>query len=143
MFFQCTSLTTAPYLPATTLADYCYYNMFNGCTSLMTAPELPATTLVSNCYMYMFYNCSSLTSAPTLLATTLSEFCYSGMFRGCSNLASIDVNFTAWSPASATTNWVSEAGTWATGEKTFTCPSALPKTTGNNYIPSGWTIIEK
>ena len=34
MFQGCTSLTQAPALPATTLADYCYFSMFQGCTSL-------------------------------------------------------------------------------------------------------------
>jgi hypothetical protein len=34
MFRGCTSLTTAPSLPATTLADYCYDGMFSGCTNL-------------------------------------------------------------------------------------------------------------
>lgn len=34
MFENCTSLTTAPELPATTLADYCYNRMFKGCSSL-------------------------------------------------------------------------------------------------------------
>lgn len=51
MFLDCTSLTTAPELPATTVADYCYYYMFSGCTSLTSAPAtLPATTLANNCY---------------------------------------------------------------------------------------------
>ena len=60
MFYGCTSLTTAPELPATTLAQACYQSMFYGCTSLTTAPELPAQTLVQNCYRQMFYNCTSL-----------------------------------------------------------------------------------
>ena len=34
MFLGCTSLTQAPALPATKLADYCYSYMFQGCTSL-------------------------------------------------------------------------------------------------------------
>jgi hypothetical protein len=34
MFYGCTSLTTAPVLPATTLASSCYNGMFRGCTSL-------------------------------------------------------------------------------------------------------------
>ena len=34
--------------------------MFNGCTNLTTAPELPATTLVQNCYNNMFYGCTNL-----------------------------------------------------------------------------------
>ena len=36
MFEGCTSLTTAPELPATTLASNCYYSMFKGCTNLNT-----------------------------------------------------------------------------------------------------------
>jgi hypothetical protein len=34
MFQDCTSLTAAPALPATTLAWVCYTYMFTGCTSL-------------------------------------------------------------------------------------------------------------
>jgi hypothetical protein len=60
MFSGCTSLTTAPELPATTLANRCYYSMFDNCTSLTTAPELPATELAYNCYSYMFNGCSKL-----------------------------------------------------------------------------------
>ena len=37
--------------------------MFSACTSLTQAPELPATTLADSCYFAMFYNCSSLTQA--------------------------------------------------------------------------------
>ena len=86
MFDNCTSITTAPTLPATTLAFSCYYSMFQGCTSLTKAPELPATTLASSCYSYMFNGCSSLTTAPTLPATTLAFGCYNSMFRGCTKI---------------------------------------------------------
>ena len=86
MFSGCTSLTTAPSLPATTLADYCYWQMFSGCTSLTTAPSLPATTLATNCYWRMFSGCTSLTTAPSLPATTLADDCYMGMFSGCTSL---------------------------------------------------------
>ena len=86
MFSGCTSLTQAPELPATTLANNCYSNMFYGCTSLTKAPELPATTLASYCYVQMFYGCISLTKAPDLPATTLEKSCYSFMFQGCTSL---------------------------------------------------------
>ena len=89
MFNRCTSLTTAPALQATTLADYCYSYMFNGCTSLTTAPELPATTLAIGCYQYMFSGCTSLTTAPALQATTLADYCYQYMFRGCTALTTV------------------------------------------------------
>ena len=80
MFKGCTSLISAPELPATTLAKGCYTGMFNGCTSLTTAPELPATTLESTCYLAMFNDCTSLTVAPELPAMTMAEQCYSEMF---------------------------------------------------------------
>ena len=86
LFQNCTALTTAPTLPATTLANYCYSHMFYGCTSLTTAPTLPATTLAEYCYSYMFQGCTSLTTAPTLSTTTLANDCYCGMFQGCTNL---------------------------------------------------------
>jgi hypothetical protein len=164
MFSGCTSLTTAPVLPATTLANSCYNYMFNGCTSLTTAPTLPATTIATNCYSDMFYGCTSLTTAPATLpattlakqcynsmfggckslttapelpATTLVASCYNGMFYSCSNLNYIKAMFTTTPSASYTINWVS--GVAATG--TFVKNSAASwNVTGNNGIPSGWTV---
>ena len=86
MFYGCSSLTSAPALPATTLSNYCYSSMFQGCTSLTSAPALPATTLMSSCYSDMFRGCTSLTSAPALPATTLSDHCYYSMFAYCASL---------------------------------------------------------
>lgn len=88
MFQSCVSLQTAPeeLLPATTLADGCYSCMFQDCESLTTAPKLPATTLADKCYRSMFIGCSSLTTAPDLPAMTLAKYCYSGMFNNCSAL---------------------------------------------------------
>ena len=86
MFRDCTSLTTAPALPATTLITYCYAYMFYNCTSLTTAPALPATTLITYCYDSMFRDCTSLTTAPALPATTLAYSCYAYMFNGCTSL---------------------------------------------------------
>ena len=60
------------------------------------------------------------------------------MFDGCTNLSSIEVAFTAWSPASATYNWVSNVS--ASG--TFTCPAELPDTRGASNIPTNWTKVD-
>jgi hypothetical protein len=76
MFYNCTSLTQAPALPAETLAHSCYASMFQDCTSLTQAPALPATTLADYCYAGMFNGCTSLTQAPELPATTLADYCY-------------------------------------------------------------------
>ena len=86
MFRNCTSLTQAPALPATTLAIYCYSYMFYDCTSLTQAPALPATTLASSCYKSMFQGCTALTKAPALPATTLEGNCYQSMFYVCTSL---------------------------------------------------------
>ena len=87
MFVNCQSLISAPeILPATTLANYCYWNMFYNCSSLISAPELPATTLRERCYDSMFMNCTSLVTTPELPATTLGEKCYWNMFKNCSKL---------------------------------------------------------
>ena len=88
MFFLCTNLVNAPALPAETLADECYSAMFFRCTNLVNAPALPAETLEKGCYNAMFNSCISLTSAPKLPAKTLAYGCYMTMFYGCTNLES-------------------------------------------------------
>lgn len=115
LFNDCRALTSAPELPAKTLADYCYYAMFQNCSSLEVAPELPATELADNCYTGMFFNCEYLTTAPELPATTLKYLCYDQMFYGCTKLSSI----TILAPSTAISgtsfcdrfNWISYAGT--------------------------------
>ena len=111
MFYGCAALTTAPELPATTLAINCYDNMFYGCTSLTTAPDLPATTLVVNCYAYMFYRCTKVNSI-TCLATDISA-------------------------NSCVVNWVSGVASSGTFIKAKTMTSWK---TGISGIPSGWTV---
>ena len=94
LFRECANLVSAEnlILPATTLANDCYYNMFSNCISLTTAPKLPATTLADSCYLQMFYDCTSLTTAPELPATTLADRCYSNMFMDCTSLITVPSN---------------------------------------------------
>lgn len=166
MFINCTSLTSAPELPATLLLDSCYNSMFQGCTSLTTAPELPATTLVFGCYNSMFKNCTSLTSAPELPATILASNCYNSMFYGCTALTTApelpatelrnsdyacyycmfknctSLNYIKClainiSDNSCTFDWVN--GVAASG--TFVKSSNMSSwTTGDDGIPTGWTV---
>ena len=88
LFSNYSVLTSAPQLPATTLASECYSHMFSDCTNLKSAPALPAKTLAYSCYSYMFNNCTSIESAPALPATTLAVYCYNSMFNNCTNLKS-------------------------------------------------------
>ena len=89
LFETCSVLTSAPELPATKLADCCYYYMFWRCTNLTSAPVLPATTLAQECYSNMFADCTNLTSAPELPATKLAVHCYYAMFSNCPKLSSV------------------------------------------------------
>ena len=91
MFTYCTNLVNAPSLPAKTLAEYCYGFMFEGCSNLKTAPNLPATTLAENCYYRMFLNCKSLETAPSLPAESMKRSCYRFMFQGCTSLVNAPV----------------------------------------------------
>lgn len=86
LFENCSVLTSAPELPATSLADNCYYCMFLGCTNLKSAPKLPAPTLTTCCYFGMFSMCTNLKTAPELPAEALAYQCYDSMFSGCTNL---------------------------------------------------------
>ena len=135
--FSGTALTTAPELPATTLAYGCYAMMFQNCQNLTTAPDLPATTLANWCYYGMFYSCTALTTAPELPAYTLVDSCYAGMFAGCSQLNYVLVGFDNWVQY-ATDNWLPEN----TG--TFKCPQTLIDNTterSNVTVPASWTMV--
>lgn len=137
MFYGCSSLTVAPALPTMTLAYDCYDSMFRNCTSLTTAPELPATTLANSCYNSMFHSCSNLIVAPELPATTLADSCYGGMFYGCTSLNHIKCLATDISAFNCTGNWVGNVASTGTFVK---AASMNDWTTGNNGIPNNWTI---
>ena len=142
MFIDCTSLTSAPELKATTLATECCYDMFYGCTSLASAPNLLATKLANYCYWQMFYGCTSLTSAPELKATTLAPNCYSGMFRDCTKLSTV----TMLTPSNQITNrccynWLYNAGTDGTvSSRTLivTDEAAYNALENTGYLPAIW-----
>lgn len=106
LFDDCTALTSAPELPAETLADYCYNSMFYGCSSLQTAPKLPAKMLASYCYSHMFKGCSSLKKAPELPAETLADDCYARMFQDCYALESAPASLPAKKMASQCYSWM-------------------------------------
>ena len=146
LFETCSVLTSAPELPATKLADCCYYYMFWKCTNLTSAPVLPATTLAQECYSNMFTECTNLTSAPELPATKLAVHCYYGMFSNCPKLSSV----TMLAPKSeietknnCVLNWLDEAGNDAsvTTRTLKVQDEAAYKALENNtaYLPDIWT----
>ncbi len=147
LFRNCAVLTSAPELPATALADDCYYFMFGSCTSLTAAPELPATKLADYCYSSMFTECTSLTSAPELPATTLAEGCYSSMFAECTKLSTVTM-LAPRNQIRSCTNcivyWLENAGTdgSVTSRTLIVTDEAAYTALKNNtdYLPAKWQI---
>ena len=116
LFFHCSVLTSAPELPATKLADFCYNQMFSYCTNLVSAPVLPATTLADFCYYLMFNNCKKL-STVTMLA--------------------LDSEIT--SKSYCVTDWLYEAGTDASSRTLKVQDEAAYSALENNgYLPDIW-----
>ena len=154
-------------LPATTLAEGCYQNMFNDCPYLINIPEFPATTLADYCYAWMFAHCArltdlskfsigtsgttmatrccqsmfsqcnSLTDAPLLPATTLVDNCYTQIFKYNGNLKYVKCLATNVGNNSCY-NWLE--GVASTG--TFITPNSTTWTSGDSGIPSGWTRVD-
>ena len=120
------------------LKDYCGNGLFKDCTSLTQAPELPATTLAQGCYDSMFRGCTSLTQAPELPATTLTFGCYDSMFYGCTKLSTIKCLATDISATYALTRWT--RGVASSG--TFTKAAGVEWPTGTSGIPRDWTVVE-
>jgi hypothetical protein len=139
LFTGCTGITNAYKLslPATTLSEGCYKNMFKNCTGMVIAPILLAVTLEDSCYSNMFYGCTSLVEAPELSAATLTNNCYEYMFYGCSSLADIKCLATDITATNCTTNWVNGVASSGTFVKNSTMSSW---TTGNDGIPTNWTV---
>ena len=112
MFYFCNGLLTAPsILPATTLANYCYFSMFNYCNNLESAPQLPATTLTTGCYISMFTHCLSLNYVQCMATDISATDCTAGWLGDVSASGTFvkDANMNNW-------------------------------TTGDDGIPSGWTV---
>ena len=122
-------------------AKFCY--LFDGCSVLTSAPELPATTLAEDCYHGMFWYCTNLESAPELPATTLMKDCYNLMFGYCEKLSTV----TMLAPSTEITGkdncvykWLEFAGTKASSRilkvKDVDAYNAL---IGNSYyLPDNW-----
>ena len=143
LFENCSVLTSAPELPATTLTYCCYQGMFWSCTNLTSAPVLPATTLAYGCYNGMFRECTNLTSAPELPATTLANNCYKYMFLGCTKLSTVKMlapDSEITSKSDCVSNWLDYAGTEANSRTLIVKDEDAYKALENNtsYLPDFW-----
>lgn len=140
LFSNCTGLTLPPRLTAETLGIYCYNSMFYNCGALeSTQPSLPATALTEGCYYSMFRGCTGLRESPLLPADTLVDYSYYGMFSGCTQLSAITALATSVTASNCTNNWVRNVSSAGTFTKATTMSGW---STGNNGIPSGWTVVD-
>ena len=128
---------------ATTIeANNAFYGLFAGADKLVNNDErllvLPATTLTEGCYDNMFSGCKGIEKAPELPAPKLEKNCYREMFADCSKLSSVKCLATDISAEGCTKNWLTNAGTEATGEKVL--ETLVPMTSGSDDgVPDGWT----
>ena len=100
-------------LPATTLTEGCYQDMFNGCKGIEKAPELPAPKLEKNCYQEMFYDCAKLNHVKCLATDIKAE--------------------------NSTKDWLGKAGTEATSKPVL--ESAVDMSANSDDgVPDGWTV---
>jgi len=99
-------------LPATTLTEGCYQDMFNGCKGIEKAPELPAPKLEKNCYQEMFYDCAKLNHVKCLASDIKAENC--------------------------TKDWLGKAGSEATETKVLESVVDMTKNSDDG-VPTSWT----
>ena len=119
-------------------ARFCY--LFNGCSVLTSAPELPATTLAEDCYQGMFYGCTNLESAPELPATTLIKNCYDQMFSFCKKLSTVTIlapSTEITGKDNCVTEWLNGAGTKASS-RILKVQDAAAYTTLESNLPDIW-----
>ena len=125
-------------IPMTSLTNYCCRAMFSLCVSLTTPPVLPATTLAQGCYWYMFEGCA-ISTAPDLPATALVRECYGYMFTACASLSAVKCLATSgFGTTDCLTKWLNGV---AAGGIFTKDDSATSWPTGVNGIPSGWTVV--
>ena len=74
-------------LPATTLKEGCYDNMFSGCKGIEKAPVLPAPKLEKGCYQEMFFDCSKLNSVKCLASDVAASDALKDFLKGAGTAA--------------------------------------------------------
>ena len=140
---DCSALT----LPATTLSESCYKEMFvEVATGLVNPPaNLPALNLQQHCYDGMFKGCTRLTSSPKIHAYNIQSCgdnvtsACKEMFSGCTSMTTLTTNFINWSNIegsnSPTYNWLKDCSQAIT----VNCPSTLTETKDASHMGTSGT----
>ena len=111
-------------------ANNAFYGLFAGADKLVNSTEkdlvLPATTLMEGCYQDMFSGCKGLEKAPELLAPALVKDCYKEMFCGCAKLSHVACLATDVTASDCMKDWLGNAGTEATSKPVLESVVELP-----------------
>ena len=118
-----------------------FYGLFAGAEKLVNSTErklvLPATTLKEGCYENMFSGCKGIEKAPELPAPALVKDCYKEMFAGCAKLNHVACLATDISAEGSTKDWLAKAGTEATSAPVL--ETLVPMPPGSDGLPETWT----
>ena len=79
LFNYCGVLTSAPELPATTLADYCYYKMFYNCKKLSTVTMLAPSGQITDSYAFTGWLDDAGTGASSRTLKVQDEAAYNAL----------------------------------------------------------------
>ena len=111
-------------------ANNAFYGLFAGADKLVNSTEkdlvLPATTLMEGCYQDMFSGCKGLEKAPELTAPALVKDCYKEMFCGCAKLSHVACLATDVTASDCMKDWLGNAGTEATSKPVLESVVELP-----------------
>ena len=124
---------------ATVVKQYTYNRMFESCNIVNANFVFPIENIPNYCFLKTFSGCSHLVKAPDILSTTLLSGwrVIEAMFNACSSLTSVKCLVTDTS-AFSNSYWMRSVS--RTG--TFYKRRGIEWPTGEDGIPSGWTVVE-
>ena len=123
-------------------ANNAFYGLFAGAEKLVNNTErllvLPATTLMEGCYDNMFSGCKGIEKAPELPAPKLEKGCYQEMFYDCAKLNHVKCLATDIKAENSTKDWLGKAGTEATSKPVLESVVDM-KAGSDDGVPEAWT----
>ena len=96
LFAGCTQLISVPQMAVAASTGYgSYWHMFNGCTSLVDASSITIQAVGQFSCTKMFGGCTALRHGPSINTSSLPDQCFQEMFSGCDVLNSVSFVTTA------------------------------------------------
>ena len=74
MFYNCSALTTAPELPATTLTEYCYYEMFSDCNKMENVTMLATNVSATDCLFGWLTDAGTSATSRKLKVNSVTDY---------------------------------------------------------------------